>query len=188
MFAKNPITELVKTRLAKDIGDGAAREVYKTIIQGLISEHRHKEYDFCVVAKGDLSYFRESRVRVEQTPAAGELGEKMRRVFQQKLREYDKMTLIGSDTPNVSHRDIARTFELLDSRDVVLGPANDGGYYLVAMKDAHDIFALSAWSHEHVLEETIDIIDSAHLNYALLPEKIDIDTADDLAKARQLGF
>ena len=112
----------------------------------------------------------------------GNLGEKMSQAFQEVFDlGFKKVVIIGSDCPEISKSLIEDAFKKLSSCSVVLGPANDGGYYLLGMKTWHEsLFDLTEWSTNRVLEETLRIAKKKSLSHYLLKELIDIDTIDDL--------
>ena len=92
-----------------------------------------------------------------------------------------KVIIVGTDIPDLSKEVIIKAFELLDSNDVVIGPAKDGGYYLLGMKKMHTkLFDKIEYSTSSVLSETLLKIKELNLTYHLLPELRDIDTEEDL--------
>lgn len=187
IFAKTPEIGKVKTRLGKDIGFDKARDIYERILLRLIDKHERKEYATVFYVSGNAHYFLDKNLDVA-TQIAGSLGDKLFDAFCKQLGLYEKVVIIGSDTPSVSSDDIRKAFFTLDAHDVVLGPAVDGGYYLVGLKDVHNIFHLSAWSHKNVLRDTLKIVQEKGLSYALLDEKRDIDTLEDLQWYESQGY
>lgn len=114
-----------------------------------------------------------------------DLGERMATAISTILdKGYDSVLLIGSDLFDLSKDKITHSFELLASHDVVINPTLDGGYGIIGMSAPHpDIFNLEAFSHEHVFDQTIDLIKQAGLNYAVGDDLLDIDKPEDIAKA-----
>jgi rSAM/selenodomain-associated transferase 1 len=117
----------------------------------------------------------------------GELGNKMYEAFKQIFGlDASKAVIIGTDLPDLSHQIIVEAFNLLDNYDVVLGPAKDGGYYLLGLnkkqfdESIHQLFNSISWSTNKVLTETIIRIDKLKLKYKLLKELQDIDTEENL--------
>jgi uncharacterized protein len=113
------------------------------------------------------------------------LGERMTGVFQHLFdQRYERIVLIGSDLPPVPLQTFDSAYASLGSkRDVVLGPTEDGGYYLVGMKlFAPVLFEGIHWSRADVLTRTLEKISHAGLTHELLPVWYDIDTAQDLVR------
>jgi hypothetical protein len=110
------------------------------------------------------------------------IGDKMLNAFiDGEKKGYEKMLLIGCDIYQLTYVDLIQAFLKLNKADVVLGKANDGGYYLIGMKKAHNrIFSLNAWSHNKVLEQTLNILSDLGLNVSFTSTKTDVDTIDDL--------
>lgn len=118
-----------------------------------------------------------------------DLGERMQNAARELLLEYDAVVLVGSDAPTLSPRHIQQTLTQLGSYDLVLGPADDGGYYLLAMKKVHDeLFTEIPWGTAGVLKETLAKASGLKLSYALLEPLADIDTWQDLLRFVQTGM
>ncbi len=113
------------------------------------------------------------------------LGERMRRAFQHIFAQgFENVVLIGSDLPPIPLRHFDHAYAALGAgRDVVLGPAEDGGYYLIGVKRLiPGLFEAIRWSRADVFERTMEIIMRAGLSYDLLPSEQDIDTPQDLVR------
>ena len=166
MFAKNPEKEKVKTRLARKIGGEKAKRIYDQLLFKNICIHSRVAYDFMIYAQGDLEYF--SNVKAKKQMGT-DLGERMLNSFKEELQYYDRVVLVGSDLI-VENTLVERAFEELEKCDVVIGPANDGGYYLIGMKKADDVFSNVRWSTSTVFEETVQKMKSklSHTARALL--------------------
>ena len=94
---------------------------------------------------------------------------------------YQKVVLIGSDLPDMNEKLIDRAFAELDTNDLVIGPAIDGGYYLIGMKEPNEaLFDELPWSTSDVLNATLQIVKEQQLSIAMLPRLNDIDTIEDL--------
>ncbi len=185
VFLKQPEAGKVKTRLAKDLGAEKALEIYKTLLVHVravalsVDSHRY-------------AYFQDHPLELEGwtlpdfTPklqTGSSLGDRMFKAFSEVLStNHEKAVLIGSDLPLITSAIIEKAFLLLDYNDAVIGPAVDGGYYLIGMKKSHDLFSNLTWSTSHVFQDTIERIESQRLTYALLPVLPDIDTAEDWKK------
>ena len=186
IFVKNPVLGTVKTRLAKTIGDEAALEVYNDLMQ--------KCHDEClkVDAKRHLFYSKQileadfwpNDTFEKKLQTEGDLGIKIEAALSNVFQEEGKVLIIGSDCYDLTADIINEAFHLLDQSDVVIGPANDGGYYLLGTNTFHAaLFKDIAWSTETVLEETIERAESQKLSVSLLQELIDLDTIEDLNKS-----
>jgi rSAM/selenodomain-associated transferase 1 len=186
IFVRNPERGKVKTRLAATIGDEAALRIYKRLLQ-----HTHTitsplgcdkfVYYAGTVEEGDL-WTVGCRKRVQQ---GDDLGEKMKAAFAQLFDlGYSRVCIVGSDCPELTTGIIERAFNELHAHDVVIGPAMDGGYYLLGMKEGlKNVFDGVEWSTAKVLDQTKGKMRKAGYSYSLLPLLRDVDTADDLPEA-----
>jgi len=185
VFVKNSIIGKVKTRLAKTIGDKSALEVYNQLLD--ITEK-------CVEnVKADKHiYFSEevnnSRwVKGLKFVQEGEnLGDRMFSAFLHGFNQgYEKVILIGSDLPEISPEIIDAGFEALNKNEVVFGPAQDGGYYLIGMtKPQRFIFENKPWSEAGLLQITLEALGKQEVSFSLLQTLNDIDTFEDLKTSK----
>ena len=116
-----------------------------------------------------------------------DLGERMERAFGQAFaQDYDKVIIIGSDCIEISTEIIEDALKALDDHNVVIGPAHDGGYYLLGM-DRHypHLFKNKIWSTEDVFLDTLLDIKKLKLSYSLLPTLSDVDEEKDLGVLRK---
>lgn len=191
MFAKYPEPGKVKTRLAKSIGNEQAALVQKKFIQEIVAEHNTNNsagYDFMIcyapiLAKSPFSKLFPSVAFSPQS--AGDLGDRLFNAFTHRLKEYDKMVVIGADLPDLTQTDINEAFNALENNDVVFGPTDDGGYYLVALKQAHPIFDNIEWSTEVVLQQSLQLVEKKGLKYHLLRKRQDIDTIKEFEPIKE---
>ena len=110
----------------------------------------------------------------------GDLGLKMQHAIEEQLLINEKVCIIGTDCAELKQEHLESAFVALGQNDFVLGPANDGGYYLLGLKSSHpELYQNIDWSTEVVLSQTIDRIKSLKKSYFLLPELIDVDTEED---------
>ncbi len=189
VFAKYPEEGKVKTRLASTLGDKFAKDFYK-----VCAEHTFKE--ILKTNRNDTRHFlfyseENDRNKIKKWthskfllfPQQGkDLGEKILNAFQSVFKnDVSKSIIIGTDLPDISSDIINDAFELLNESDVVLGPAKDGGYYLLGMKKIiKELFIDLPWSTDRLLKKTLEIIKSQNLKVSILPELSDIDTESDL--------
>jgi len=183
IFVKNPQLGKVKTRLAATVGDERALEIYKVLLEHTMKSTVNLRQDKYVyyseqVSMGDL--WSEQHYH-KQVQSSGDLGQKMNAAFKQCFAKgFDKVCIIGSDLIEMSEDIIRDAFDTLNSKDVVIGPASDGGYYLLGMSKLYaQLFNNKNWSTETVLQDTIKNIEVHNLSYRLLPELNDIDTEED---------
>ncbi len=184
VFTKNPELGKCKTRLAKSIGNEKALQVYKALIQhtaktiGKVDVNRVVFYS----KKIQTQDFWDDALFIKQVQSQGHLGQKMQAAFEWGFAQgYSKICIVGSDLMELEPRDIEEAFQQLEDKDVVFGPANDGGYYLMGMNSLYkEAFLDKAWSTNTVLKNTLEDLKS--LNVALLETKTDIDTLEDLKK------
>ena len=183
VFYKNPILGKVKTRLAKSIGDQAALEIYQELVARTRREVGQVQADIAIYYANHIneaddwnpSYFKKAQ-------SGADLGTRMFNAIRDGFeRGYESVCLVGTDIYQLSAKIINEAFEQLDKYDVVLGPAKDGGYYLIGMNELNaNIFKLSAWSTSQVLEETLTIVYEEGKSYSLLKPLNDIDIEEDL--------
>lgn len=120
--------------------------------------------------------------------ASGDLGQKMKNALRHRMRYSGKLILIGTDCIDIKPNDCRKAFSELDNKDVVIGPAHDGGYYLLGLKSdlARNKQVMSAlfddipWSSADVLRQTIQRLKHFQISHRLLKKKSDLDTADDI--------
>ena len=116
-----------------------------------------------------------------QPQSQGNLGERMRTAFQDASRQgFHRVVLIGSDIPKLTTNHLKKAFETMDEHNLVLGPSTDGGYWLVGMNGAYDIFDGIDWGTEKVLRQTIGRAKTFGLKPLLLDPLDDMDTLEDL--------
>ncbi|MEP7080627.1 MAG: TIGR04282 family arsenosugar biosynthesis glycosyltransferase [Ginsengibacter sp.] len=189
IFVRKPELGKVKTRLAADIGDENALKVYNDLLTHT-----------CVITKGlplDKYAFYSEKVTGEdlwnkngfyrKIQNGNNLGEKMENAFKVLFNEsYEKLIIIGSDCFELDESLISKAFKQLDNYDVVIGPANDGGYYLLGMKKIHPfLFRNKKWSTDSVFSDTLQDIQEHTLSCFRLPVLTDVDTEEDYIKTRK---
>lgn len=192
IFIKNPELGKVKTRLAATIGNEKALEVFKKLLVNI--------HDKSLKVMADKLLFYSSFIDQDdiweidvfnkhiqnQSP---DLGQRMLSAFEDaRTLGYSKALIVGSDIYEVSTEILQKGFELLEDTETVLGPSHDGGYYAIGFNFEkinsdtflQDIFLNKTWSHEHVAQEALDVINSFSYTCNLLPTLSDIDTEEDL--------
>ncbi len=184
IMLKNPVKGKVKTRLAKDTGDEMAFDVYKNLLshtQKITSEIDADKYIFYsdLVERNDI--FDNANYR-KYVQCSGDLGVRMDYGFSIPFKnEYKEVVMIGADCYELTSEHINKAFQALQDHDFVIGPANDGGYYLIGMKKWNRwILQNKQWSTEHLFEESKAEIENNNGKLFLLETLTDIDTIEDL--------
>ncbi|MFC6858094.1 TIGR04282 family arsenosugar biosynthesis glycosyltransferase [Zunongwangia atlantica] len=182
IFTRNPEFGKVKTRLAKDIGDQAALDIYKFLL-----EHTAK---ICAPLNTNKAVYYSEEIKendlwdnalFQKKKQKGEdLGERMKNAFAEGFKEgYSKIVIIGSDLYDIKTEDLEQAFELLNENEVVIGPAEDGGYYLLGMTQLQEnLFQNKNWGTSTVLQDTLNNLTKS--NYKLLQKRNDIDLYSDI--------
>jgi len=192
-FAKYPEPGKVKTRLAEHIGFEKAAFFCRRI----------SEYVLKRTAPSDSTYLRivfytPDEMRKEfaewlpceilQAQKGPDIGERMDNALKEMFdRGAEKAIVVGADIPGLNREIIDNAFEKLDCADIVLGPALDGGYYLIGMKSPHpEVFRNITWSTGEVLNETLFRIKKAGLSYSTVVTLFDVDGPEDLLKTEKI--
>lgn len=182
IFIKNPELGKVKTRLAATVGDEMALKIYGALLEHTrnialaLRVNRHLYYSQFIDPNDswNANYFH------KYLQSSGDLGQKMAQAFKSILNTHSKAIIIGSDCASLSPEIIDEAFVQLDNHDFVIGPATDGGYYLLGMKQLFlPVFEEVAWSTDQVFATTIERITAVNASYYLLPELSDIDYEED---------
>lgn len=184
LFVRNPEPGKVKTRLAATIGDEEALAVYQQLLQLTHDMALGCDADRFLYYAGGIpsNDLWENEYFIKREQAGQDLGDRMCNAFREVLNMgYRGAVIAGSDCPGLTAAMIHTAFDQLDKTDVVIGPASDGGYYLLGMKELLvKLFVNKSWGTDQVLNETIGELHMARKNFELLHVLSDIDTADDL--------
>ena len=184
IMIRNPLKGLVKSRLATEAGIEKAYRVYKQLLVRLhintisLPYRKLLFYDRYIDTDDQWN----STNFEKHLQSEGDIGDRMKCAIELVFKKgADKVILIGSDTPELDEVILSSAYRLLDHHDVVLGPANDGGYYLIGMnRSIPSLFNNKVWGENQVLRDTLQEIKQMNISFKLLPELIDIDTLDDL--------
>ena len=178
----------VKTRLAKDVGNEAALEIYKFLLEhtASITKELSAEKEVWYSEEINLNDLWNSKFFSKKLQQGKDLGERMKNAFEEGFKQgFSKVIVIGSDMYDLASEDIEKAFEHLDQHDFVVGPAEDGGYYLLGMKKLnYMIFRNKNWGTDSVLRETMKNIETQKVY--LLEERNDIDTYEDIKEVKAL--
>ncbi|WP_339925551.1 TIGR04282 family arsenosugar biosynthesis glycosyltransferase [uncultured Cyclobacterium sp.] len=186
VFQKYPAPGKVKTRLAAKIGNEKAVYIYSYLL--------NYTHQLLARTKADVLVFHDGQINKERYPAhnyyfyqqvGDNLGEKMYNAFEQAFKEdYGRVLIIGTDCFELQQSHIEEALDNLVMNDLVLGPANDGGYYLIGLnKNDPRLFENIEWSTKSVFTETMDIAKKIPLKTHLLESLNDIDEYKDLNEA-----
>jgi uncharacterized protein len=181
IFIRKPELGKVKTRLAASIGDEKALVIYEKLLEHTRVVAQNSNCDKYLFSTTDVETVHWKSFNVA-TQIGGSLGEKMLAAFEMVFNDgYQKTIIIGSDCPQLSSELIDDAFEKLNFYDVVIGPANDGGYYLLGMKKTYNkLFANKDWGTGTVLSDTKKTIADLSLSAYELQVLTDVDVKEDV--------
>jgi hypothetical protein len=188
IFVKIPMKGRVKTRLSPHLSDEKILELYKSFVIKITSTcsllKGVKRFLGCMPTKDDdFIMALAERYGYECFEQRGQdLGQRIINAFRDYFKKgYERVVIIGSDSPTLPLEYIRQSFRILGEKDFVLGPCNDGGYYLVGARKLYEhVFRRIPWDTPEVLNRTLDRLDSRGIDYFLLPFWYDVDTIDDL--------
>lgn len=182
IFVRNPELGKVKTRLAKNLGDETALNIYKLLLQKTNEVTKEIACDKLVcyseeIIKNDIW---NDTIFAKNIQKGSHLGEKMQNAFEDGfIKGYKKIVIIGSDLYDLKPKHIEEAFEKLNKYKVVIGPAIDGGYYLLGLKKVYkNIFINKAWGTSSVRKDTLKNLENVSVH--LLEELNDIDVFEDI--------
>jgi len=183
IFLKNNEQGKVKTRLAKTLGDEKALEVYKKLkaftfaIADKVEADKQLWFSNFLPDKSSIP-LKKFQIKLQKGHS---LGERMKLGFQQAFEDgYKKAVIIGSDCAQLQQEHLQKAYAALDSTDVVIGPAQDGGYYLLGMRTyLPNLFNDIDWSSERVFKQTVAKIIQGGNTYSTLETLNDVDTEAD---------
>jgi uncharacterized protein len=183
IFVKNPVAGKVKTRLAAAIGNDKALDIYLHLITHTVNAAVNVAADKYIYFSDEIDTTIGQNAAFKKAVQSGaDLGERMKNAFSDVLNNaYHKVIITGTDCPGISPEILQRAFNQLAGTDVVIGPAADGGYYLLGMKALHPVlFDNIEWSTSAVLQTTVERCTQNNLQCQLLEELSDIDEEKDL--------
>ena len=182
VFTRNPALGKVKTRLAKTVGDKTALEVYTFLLE--------RTRDIAAKVTADKAVYYSVKIRendiwdatiFQKYLQVGEdLGIRMLHAFKNGFETgYEKVLIIGSDLYDLTAEIIENAFKALENNEVVIGPAEDGGYYLLGMNSLEEkVFKNKDWGTETVRKDTLE--DLKDKKVFLLGELNDVDVFEDI--------
>ncbi len=191
VFLKYPEPGRVKTRLAKKIGPQRAALLYRLLAEAVIRRTASEDIIrvfYCTPGSRKEDFLewlgRDTPLRFQE---GKDLGERLSSAFRQEFSGgAASVAVIGTDSPLISSDLVMRTFRELETRDCVLGPSSDGGYYLLGLSTFHrELFEAVDWGTGRVLSRTLEAARGLGLDHALLEEHFDVDDASGLSRLEQ---
>jgi rSAM/selenodomain-associated transferase 1 len=196
IMARYPEAGKTKTRLARTIGHEAALHLYRAFLTDLAQRFAGQAYDLhwaFTPAEVDYCTFVATLAPsfapcIQCFPQQGaDLSMRLLNVFKwTNERHFARTIVMSSDSPQMSREIVAHAREALNGADVALGPADDGGYYLIAMRKPNDVFSGVPMSTSVVRQRTIELAERQGLSVCLLEPLFDIDELPDLLRLAQL--
>ncbi len=193
IFAKAPEAGRVKTRLTPFISPETAAKLQEAFLLDILKMSKSTKWSRLIACAPNTRHVffqrceREEAIRLIRQEG-GDLGERMKTAFQQAFLEgFERVVIIGCDSPTLCAFHIEEAYEGLANNSVVLGPSLDGGYYLIGAKTplVPALFSRMDWGTETVLCETLKRLNAAQRPYHLLPFWYDIDLPGDLTFLKQ---
>jgi hypothetical protein len=190
IFIKNPSLGRVKTRLAQTVGEYNALKIYQYLLDHTmeitynLNMDRFIYYDEFIPTKDEWPAGLYQKAMQRGT----NLGEKMQSAFQEIFEEdYRKAVLIMPDCPKMTDTLIEKAFKMLDTHDFVVGPTDDGGFYLLGMHaESPELFAGKTYETATLFEDTIKRIEATGKTYFRLPILTDVDKEEDLGRLKKM--
>jgi rSAM/selenodomain-associated transferase 1 len=187
-FVRNPERGEVKTRLAATLGQNVARDLYRCFILDMLSALESTGFPITICYYPEDALDDVKGIVGEgyafQSQYGEDLGERMKNGMMDSFaQDFDPVIVIGSDIPDLPLAFIQESFAALQTYDTVIGPALDGGYYLIGFKEESllpEAFQGIGWGTDTVLTRTLDILGANQCRFYLLPPLQDIDTLEDL--------
>ena len=198
IFTRFPVPGLTKTRLIPVLGPEGACRLHREMTEKIVAQVQQIKKNYPLMM--EIHFSGGSREQMAGwlgrdldyvVQSEGDLGDRMRLAFQKAFRQgWKRVVLIGSDLPDLTPAIIRGSFERLTHHDLVLGPAQDGGYYLIGLKaNRPELFGSSIiWGTKEVLKKTLKTADQLGLKTALLARLRDVDRPEDLNENIRLKF
>ena len=189
VFLKAPRPGFVKTRLAASLGHEEAKGAYKQLAHHFLDKLSNLEAVELRFAPDDayeeMIPFLKSPKWTLKPQGEGDLGARMSHAMKEAFKESDAVLIFGTDCPYIDSVDLDAAAEAIKSSDVVLGPAKDGGYWMIGLGQAQSaLFEGISWSTDKVLEQTLDRASQLALKCHLLRELEDVDDLESWERYR----
>ncbi|MBD2104653.1 TIGR04282 family arsenosugar biosynthesis glycosyltransferase [Leptolyngbya sp. FACHB-261] len=187
LLAKAPAPGRVKTRLCPPLSFEQAARLAEAFLLDTLALLRQARFQSRYLAySGDCDWFSQVAPDFQSfAQTEGDLGTRLQQAFQQVAVPGSSVICIGSDSPHLPVSILEQAEQALEAVDVVLGPAQDGGYYLVGARQAFPIFVGMPMSTPQLLQVTLQRLQALGLSWRLLPQHSDLDTWSDVQQQRQ---
>ncbi|HLY08271.1 MAG TPA: DUF2064 domain-containing protein [Planctomycetota bacterium] len=186
MFVRWPEPGQVLPHLVRRIGAEASAQLYQAFIGDLVAGMPLSTFDGYLYALDNVYAFRDrfKTVQIRAQQGSSE-GRRLHGCFHELLATHPRAVIVGSSMPDLHPRLWKSAFEMLDRRDVVVGPTDRGGIYLLGMKKPHEVFRGLKWGTGTELETLLGNLEAAGLNYGFFPTRRKIEQYDDLLPLRR---
>lgn len=188
IFQKNLIPGKVKSRIGALVGDQKALEIYQVLV-----DYTHQQVEGLECKK--LLYYSEYTENTYENnkdyqffiQSSGDLGQKMGDAFKDQFEDgFDQLLIIGTDCAEITQEILEEAFDKLKTSEVVIGPAKDGGYYLLGMnRFISGLFYDIPWSSAEVFNQTSDYLSTHQIPFDLLPTLSDVDYLEDWMEVKE---
>ena len=182
IFTRNPVLGKCKTRLATTVGDQVALDIYKLLLNHTFAITKELQVHKQVYYSNEIweDDIWDSSIFDKHLQQGADLGERMANAFRNGFKDgFENIIIIGSDIYDLTLFDLQEAFEALIQNEFVIGPAEDGGYYLLGMKRFNEtVFMDKTWGKENVFKDTMEDLKNEQI--VLLSSKNDIDVYDDV--------
>lgn len=197
IFTRYPEPGKTKTRLIPVLGEDGAATLQRQMTEQKLAEVNKLQAFYSLSVEIHFTGGNEQLMQewlgsnlVYRRQSEGDIGCRMASALQSSFKaEMDNVVLIGIDCPDLNAQIMAQAFQALRQHDLVLGPAADGGYYLIGLRRLiPELFTGIRWSTDEVLSETLKIAQRLELNVAKLPLLRDVDRPEDLSVWKSVNF
>lgn len=187
IFQKNFIAGQVKSRIAEFVGDQEALEIYRLLVDYTHQQVEQVECEKLLYYSDYLESSDQERDNYQRfIQSSGDLGQKMGDAFKDQFDlSFDQLLIIGTDCAEITPEIVEEAFIKLETSEVVVGPAEDGGYYLIGMnRFISGLFYDIPWSSSEVFSLTSKFLSTNQIPFALLPTLSDVDYLEDWKKVK----
>ena len=185
IFVRWPEPGQVMPLLIPKVGAEASAQIYEAFIGDLVASVPMSPYETILCASDHPDGFRRRFPSVRVAPQTGRNeGRRLHTCFEDLLSRHPAAVIIGSGLPDLHPRMLVSAFEMLDRRDVVVGPTERGGIYLLGMREPRDVFRGVKWDTSGVLATLLDNFQRAHLDYGFFPTRRKVENFGDLMALR----
>ena len=186
VFVRWPEPGQVLPNLVRRLGAEASAQLYGSFIGDLVAGMPLSDYDGFLYALDNVDATRDRyksvHVRAQQGPNE---GRRLQGCFRELLATHPRAVIVGSSMPDLHPRLWKSAFEILERRDVVVGPTDRGGLYLIGMKKPHDVFRGIKWGTGTELMTLLDNLQAAGLDHGFFPQRRKIEVYEDVVELRR---